>query len=305
MYGENVISDLRRIARATLTDQIARFAPSLYVKLTRQTGRGEQEGSAEDIASYFRECFSDYFMVLNVPPDETEAFMLHKEVLEYGPGDTPGVALLMLAHGARSVVCVDEFPLYRLSERSVQVMKHLLGGLEGQRRRRAEECFNEKGNPASGFRRERLRYQVTLSGLSGISEGVDLIYSRSVLEHVRDLRGSFVDMQRALRTTGLAIHKVDLRSHGLHQSNPLDFLTWPAKLWKLMYQNKGFINRWRVDRYQEILRETPLAIVSLTPTTIAESKDVVAVRPYLAAPFDTLSDEDLACLGFWVVCCRV
>jgi SAM-dependent methyltransferase len=304
MYGENAISDWRRIARAALTNQVARFAPGLYVTLTRQTGRGRQEGSAADIASYFRKCFADYFTVLGMSPNEIEAFLLHKDILEYGPGDTPGVALLMLAHGARSVICVDEFPLYRLSERSAQVMKHIVDGLEGHRRRRAEECFHEKGNPASGFRPERLRYLVTPSGLSGISDGADLICSRSVLEHVRDLPASFADMRRALRTSGVAVHKVDLRSHGLHHRNPLDFLTWPAKLWKLMYQHKGFINRWRIDRYREILKETPLTTVSLTPTAMADAADVSAVRPYLAAPFDRLSDEDLACLGFWLVCRR-
>ena len=65
MYGENAFNDLKRVARAALSDQVARFAPSLYVKLTRQTGRGEQEGSAADIAFYFRECFADYFRTLD------------------------------------------------------------------------------------------------------------------------------------------------------------------------------------------------------------------------------------------------
>ena len=304
MYGENAFSDVMRIARAALSDQIARFAPSLYVRLTRQTGRGEQEGAPADIASYFRECFADYFKMLDVPPREIEAFLHEKEILEYGPGDTPGVALLMLAYGAKSVVCVDEFPLYRLSERSIEVLIHLLNGLEGPHRRRAEECFNEQCKPVSGFRQERLRYSVISSGLSGISGGADLICSRSVLEHVRSLPESFADMRHALRPNGIAIHKVDLRSHGLHQTNPLDFLTWPTILWKIMYQNKGFINRWRIDRYREILRETPLVVISLTPTTIAAAKDVADVRPYLAAPFDKLSDDDLACLGFWVICRR-
>ena len=32
--------------------------------------------------------------------------------------------------------------------------------------------------------------------------------------------------------------------------------------------------------------------------------EVDAVRPFLAEPFRKLSDEDLACLGFWLVCTK-
>jgi SAM-dependent methyltransferase len=305
MYGENLLSDLARIVRAVLTDQVARFSPNLYVKITRQTGRGEEEGTASDIAAYFGACFDDYFKVLGIPVEDIEPYLADKQVLEYGPGDTPGVALLMLAYGARSVVCVDEFPLYRLSEKSAEVLKCLIDGLQGKCRERAEQCFVERDNPASGFNSDRLRYQVTSSGLSGISDEVDVICSRSVLEHVRDLQATFLDMKHALRKSGIAIHKVDLRSHGLHQSNPLDFLTWPMGLWRFMYQNKGFINRWRVNAYRDILKETSLAIESLIPTTVAEGRDVAAVRPHLAVPFDRLTDQDLACLGFWLVCRRM
>jgi hypothetical protein len=97
---------------------------------------------------------------------------------------------------------------------------------------------------------------------------------------------------------------VDLRSHGLHRSNPLDFLTWPDWLWSLMYSGKGVPNRWRVDRYRRDLAEQALQVLRLTPTTLAEPRDVAAVRPYLAEQFRALSDEDLSWLGFWLVCRR-
>jgi len=34
---------------------------------------------------------------------------------------------------------------------------------------------------------------------------------------------------------------------------------------------------------------------------LAEKTDMAAVRPYLAAPFRAISDEDLSWLGFWLV----
>ncbi|HRY15031.1 MAG: hypothetical protein KDJ31_17460 [Candidatus Competibacteraceae bacterium] len=40
MYNERPWDDLQRLVHATLTNQIARFLPRLYVKLTAQTSRG-------------------------------------------------------------------------------------------------------------------------------------------------------------------------------------------------------------------------------------------------------------------------
>ena len=54
------ITDLKMLVRAALTNQIARFAPRAYLKLTSQTGRGAEQESATDIADYFRRCFEDY-----------------------------------------------------------------------------------------------------------------------------------------------------------------------------------------------------------------------------------------------------
>jgi len=97
------------------------------------------------------------------------------------------------------------------------------------------------------------------------------------------------------------VHQVDLRSHGLHESNPLDFLEPSEALWSLMFSHKGVPNRWRVDRYREIVAGLPLVLLRLEPTARAEAQDVQRVRARLAPPFRDTSDEDLAWLGFWLV----
>jgi predicted TIM-barrel fold metal-dependent hydrolase len=52
---------LSMILKAIASNQIARFAPGLYVKLTGQTGRGDSATETEaDIAQYFRQCLIDY-----------------------------------------------------------------------------------------------------------------------------------------------------------------------------------------------------------------------------------------------------
>jgi hypothetical protein len=300
MFGQNPVGDARRALRGMLTNQVARWAPRLYVRWTDQTGRGAEQESPREIAAYFRRCFEDYFRVVDVRPERIPAFLKGKHLLEYGPGDVPGVAVLMVAHGAESVVCVDRFPLLALSPVNVEVLRCLLQGLDGEARRRGESCFVSSGDPASGFS-PRLRYLIRPSGLSGLCEAVDLIISRAVLEHVDDLAATYADMYSALNVGGLAIHEVDLESHGLHVGNPLDFLTWPPLLWSLMYSNKGAPNRWRVDGHRQAIRASGLRTLSLQPTVLADPREMQQVRPHLPGPFKAISDEDLSWLGFWGV----
>jgi len=291
-----------RVARAIATNQVARFAPGWYVRATRQTGRGAREQETpQAIADYFRRCVDDYLATLGVPPADAAAFLAGKTLLEYGPGDLPGVAVLLAARGARKIYCVDRFPMVALSAKNVAVLEHLLAGAAPAERQAMAGCFAEPGVPASGFDRDRLEYLVRPRGLSGLAGEIDLALSRAVLEHVDDLAALFDDMVRALRPGGLSIHQVDLKSHGLHRDNPLDFLVPSPELWSLMFSHKGVPNRWRVDRYREILRALTVDVVTLAPTARADARDVAAVRPHLAAPFAALSDDDLAWLGFWLV----
>lgn len=304
MYGQHRMDDVKRIIHAVLTDQIAHFAPRLYVKLTGQTGRGAAQESAQEIADYFKQCFEEYFQVLQVAPREIGRYLARKRVLEYGPGDLPGVALLMVAHGAESATCVDRFPLISTSLKNIEVLRRILDGLQGDARERAASCFARFDDPASGFNEQRIRYLVRPSGLSGLRDATDLIISRAVLEHVNDISATFADMRDALCEAGIAIHQVDLKSHGLHRCNPLDFLSWPAHWWSRMYGHKGVPNRWRVNRYREVLAETGLRALVLKPTLLADKRDIEEVRPHLATPFLAVSDEDLSWLGFWLVCAR-
>lgn len=302
MIGRGTFSTFRRVSQATLTNQIARFAPALYVKLTGQTGRGAEEVHLDIVGEYFQKCFDEYFERLGIEKPEQSDFLQGKRILEYGPGDVPGVAMLMVAHGADQVVCVDRFPLVRLSPKNVEIVRLMLERLPDAQRTRAEACFRQSGNPRSGFDAKHIEYLVRPSGLSGFKDEIDLVISRAVLEHVNDLPASFRDMYAALKPGGVAIHLVDLKSHGLHRNNPLDFLNWPGWLWSLMYSAKGVPNRLRVDAYRQAVAQTGFELLEIKPTLVAAPEDIRNVRPHLAEAFKNLSDEDLSCLGFWLAC---
>lgn len=302
MSASKIFGTLKRVSQATLTNQIARFAPALYVQLTGQTGRGANEVHLDLVGDYFEQCFDDYFLQLGVEPDERTAFLDGKRILEYGPGDVPGVAVLMAAYGASQVVCVDRFPMVRMSPKNVEIMKLMLERLPEGPHARAAACFRQPGRPESGFDPNRIKYLVRPSGLSGLENEIDLVMSRAVLEHVNDLPASFCDMYAALKPGGVAIHQVDLKSHGLHRQNPLDFLSWPTWLWSLMYSEKGVPNRLRIDAYRHAVGQSGLELLAMKPTLLASLDDVRSIRPDLAEPFKRLSDEDLSCLGFWLTC---
>lgn len=297
------INSLTRVARAASTNLFALLFPAGYVRLTGQTGRGDRSGETPDaVAEYFLRCFADYFDNLEVPDAEIGQFLAGKRLVEYGPGDMPGVAFLMYAAGAEHVACVDRFPMFRPSAFAVEVFRALVARMPSNRRSRAIGALNSAADPGQGFRTGCIDYLVTRDGLSGLCGAVDLVYSRAVLEHVNDIAGTFDDMATALRPGGIAIHLVDLKSHGLHRDNPLDFLTWPSWLWSLMYSAKGVPNRWRIDRYRREAKRVGLELTRLIETDRYDERDVRGVRRSLAREFAPVSDSDLAVKGFWMIC---
>jgi len=300
MSPQSLLADTRRCLGAIASNGLARFAPALYVRLTRQTGRGAADVGAATNADYFHRCYLDYCTRLGRDPKAGDA-LAGLQVLEYGPGDVLGVALLCIAHGSDRVVCVDRFPLERLSPANVAIYRALLEGLPGAVRARAEAAFRVPGDPASGLDPARIEYRVTVDGTSGMEAAFDLILSRAVLEHVHDLPKLFADMRRALRPTGVALHQVDLKSHGLDRSIPFDFLAWPAWLYALMYSHKGFPNRWRVGRYRRWAEAAGLDVRALEPTGTLSAEELARVRPRLRPELcvDTAEDE-LGWLGFWM-----
>lgn len=300
MDSQSHLTDARRCLGAITSNVLARFAPALYVRLTRQTGRGAADVGAEANAGYFRHCFADYCTRLRRDP-QSGAALAGLQVLEYGPGDVLGVALLCIAHGAERVVCVDRFPLERLTPANIAIYRALLEGLAGAMRERAEAAFRTPGDPASGLDPARIDYRVTADGASGMVAAFDLILSRAVLEHVHDLPLLFADMRRALRPGGVAVHQVDLKSHGLDRSTPFDFLAWPSWLYALMYSHKGFPNRWRVGHYRRWAQAAGLDIRALEPNGTLSAGELARVRPRIRPELCAGTAEDeLAWLGFWM-----
>lgn len=280
---------------------VARYTPDLYVHLKQDTGRGSGLVDPDKTADYFLRCYDDYLEKLDLDEGQAGDFLRDKVVLEYGPGDILGVALLMYAHGAKLVQCVDRFPLERASSRNIQTYLALLDKLPPAQRERASRAFNTVGDPASGLNPLMIRYSVTRDGLINQPAAYDLIISRSVLEHVNCLEKTIDDMATALRPGGIAVHKVDLKSHGLDRYQPLDFLTWPDWLYQMMNSHKGSPNRWRVDTYRKLVLRNGLRIRTLAETGSLAPEAIERIRSKLPPRFRDIPTDELSWLGFWMV----
>src|SRR5262245_372982 len=301
MYSENPVLDILHFSHAFLSNQLARFVPSLYIKLTRQTGRSSQVTSRYETAFYFIRCFREYIDQIGLSFDQSEEYLKGKKVLEYGPGDILGVALLMYAHGAESVHCVDRFPIEKKSLKNLQVYQFLLDSIDRGKRARAKKAFNVSGKVDSGFNPNAITYSVTPDGLAPNGLKYDLIISRAVLEHVNDLESTLNNISRVLKQGGISIHQVDLKSHGLDRYQPFDFLTWLEILYRSMYSHKGFPNRWRIDKYKELIEKSGLSCNKFAPLGKLEQEKIEIIKPGLAKQFRHLSPEELSWLEFWMI----
>jgi SAM-dependent methyltransferase len=109
-------------------------------------------------------------------------------------------------------------------------------------------------------------------------DSVDLIVSRSVLEHVRrdDVEPLLADLRRVLRPGGAMVHVIDMRDH-MHlvpshgkcgpswsetSGDWLDALTYPEWLYRAMFsRSTALINRIRVDEWLTLFGRSGFEVI--------------------------------------------
>jgi SAM-dependent methyltransferase len=93
-------------------------------------------------------------------------------------------------------------------------------------------------------------------------DSIDLIVSKSVLEHVpgHAVRGLLSEMNRVLRPGGLVVHSVDLRDHMQISGDLetfddwLDALRYSDRLFQAMFSRRStFINRLRTPEWRQAI----------------------------------------------------
>jgi hypothetical protein len=293
---------------------------------TGESGATHRSLSAEQSVAYIQRVTADYFAYGGVSKD----WLQGKRVLEIGPGDNLGVALLLSASGAGQVVCLDRFETRSDAAQRRKIYETLRAGLAGGERERFDDALDMS---SLRFRPERVR---TVIGVpiekadTALEAGsFDWIISRAALEEVpkAKLAACFAVQDRLLAPAGRMAHKIDLRDYGIFSArgfHPLEYWTLPEWLHALLSSHEPAPNRRRAAAYGAILQSlgyrcdlftTHLAGTEAdiephwkdwpSDARVDQARQLVArIRPRLATEFRALSDEDMMTMGVFVAATR-
>lgn len=168
-----------------------------------------------------------------------------KTVLELRPGNARINAYNFLALGVRKVILVDKWPRKIKSARQKSFEETEKTFITQKYSQRNLKFFKVDKSPASGLIEFRSG-DLTKFNLPPI----DLIYSISVMEHVRQPADVIEKMSQILVPGGLMYHGIDMRDH-YDFRQPFLFYKYSPQIWenKLTKEGISYTNRWRYNDF--------------------------------------------------------
>ena len=255
--------------------------------------RHSTQGFVDSIERYF----ADYLANAGLRPEDLRGM----SILELGRGDSYGVALKFIQHGARRVVCTDRFESARSVAGETKVYRQLFEGVQSEAEKlRLEHALRFTDG---GFVLDKSSIQTLIAPAEQLTryldgEQFDLIVSRATLEHVFDLEGVFRSITALLRPGGRTTHAVDFESHGLFDAQgPVYFLRFSDWVWRLASSHRGLPNRRRKSDFLKLIAKFGLTLDQMVDTVRLSPEQVRAARAYL--PEARISDEDVAVQGIF------
>ena len=195
-----------------------------------------------------------------------------KTGVEIGPGDNLGVCYRMLMGGAARMYGVEKFASIE-PEWNRKLFAKMSGESIGLAPHHVQALF-EDFHP---------------------QEPVHFIYSHDVIEHV-DPASVFRHAFDLLEPGGDFFNCVDFTGHGVFHNldRPLDFLTCPDFLWRVLFSAMETTNRIRWSELLEIARQRGFEIVRAHTLRRVAPDYVESIRPHLLQRYQKFSNEDLS-----------
>lgn len=256
-------------------------------RLTRDTGRGRGRDGAAG-AEYFEAVAADYRVVAAASGAAGERPFVGKHVLELGPGDTRAVALLTRLEGATAW---EGFDAFDIQSRDAPYVDAIYDALLARR----------SAPQAARALLDGCKVHTSAGSLLAGGPRFNVVVSRATLEHVRELATLFSTVARVAKDDAVWLHKVDLRSHGVERTHPLDFLRFSERAWRAMSSHVDLPNRARARAYLALGESVGLVTVWAKTTHVLDLASAAEARPRLATPFRALDASELAVLGLWLV----
>ena len=125
---------------------------------------------------------------------------------------------------------------------------------------------------------------------------VDLIYSHSVLEHVRDACAVYASCARWLKPNGWMSHQVDLQSHGVTRAWNGHW-QYPQWLWKLIVGGRPYL----INRHPAAKHLHMMQAVGFEPMLeLRNNRADGMAREHLSRPYRDMPDSELTCCGLFI-----
>ncbi len=274
---------------------------------------------------YINTVFNDYLKYSGIAIEG----LPNKKILEIGPGDNLGVALMFLASGAAQVVSLDKFFSKRDAEQERKIYQELRLQLNNYSRQFFDMAINL--DCKIEIKSDKLRY-IYGHGIEEADnflekESFDFIVSLAVLEEIYDydIDAAFIVMDSVLIPGGLMIHNIDFRDYGIFSRggmHPLTFLTIPDYIYRLMTKNSRKPNRRLINYYRQKMIDLRYDTKLFVTHIVGRKEEVLPpkerielnvdyseatisllnkIRPKLSNRFKDLSDEELMVAGVFLI----
>lgn len=209
-------------------------------------------------------------------------------ILELGPGDSIASAVIADAYGVAKTYLIDAG---NYATKNIAFYKSL------------SECLNKKNIRASDFDTDSSfnsllkKYKATYltRGIESLREipdnSVDMIWSHSVLEHIRahELEDILEQLNRILKPGGKFSHNIDYQDHLQGALNNLRFPSW---LWESeIFAKSGFYtNRVPAVAMHDLCKKLGVTVLN---EEFGKWPKMPTNRKWLAKEFDIYSDQIL------------
>lgn len=200
-----------------------------------------------------------------------------KNVLLIGVGSTFAFALMLLALGARRVICIDPFLRDTDREAEERFTRFLLESIPWPAtRRRADEHIARVRRHGSrhGFLvdgQDIQFFQVRLEEVGSpvdLEAPFDLILSNAVLEHLADINVAMKRFKALLSPNGGMAHAFGFMNHSLFAgSHSQAYLRFSPGMWRLMTSNSSPPNRCSLSHFRRATAAAGLDGASFTVLT--------------------------------------
>ena len=231
-----------------------------------------------------------------------------RHVVELGPGRTPEMMAAMLLAGARRADgfdTVEGFPhRWQSPDRYAALASALAGGscpafLDAARTGTEQIAARFEELSAHPLPMDVHRYDgIHIDLMAG---SVDLVFSKSVLEHVEAaaVQPLMAELRRVITRSGGMTHFIDLRDHTWIDGDDrvtgdwLQALRYPDWLFKAMFSRRGmYINRLRASSWRQLFEKQGFTIRRWSETDFPLSRDFS--HRQLRGEWQQLSQEELA-----------